>query len=663
MDATRIEEVVEEFVSLKRRGSSLIGLCPFHNEKSPSFNVTPTRNMFKCFGCGKGGDAITFLKEHENFSYADSLRWLAKKYNIVIEEIQLTAEQLAEQQINDSLYIVNEFAQQTYADELFKTDLGRNVGLAYFKQRGFTEETIQKWGLGYAPDGRDFLIRQSKDKGYNSELLKKTGLTSRDGQFDFFRGRVIFPIHAMSGKVAAFAGRIMGKIDNAPKYINSPETEIYNKSRTLYGMHFAKKAVRQLDECILTEGYTDVMSLHQAGVENVVASSGTSLTVEQILLIKRNTQNIRILYDGDAAGVKAALRGLDLVLEQDMNVRIVLLPDGDDPDSFVQKVGAEQFRAFIDREAVDFILFKTRLLIEETIGDPIRKSNLVKEIVSTIAKIPDPIKRSLYQKECSALLQIDEQILVAETKKIIGSSIKKAEEKAARAPQAVSDNAAPFPEFPSEEPPGYAVGGGGSPDYFEPNRTQPPPRPVEKSMLGDDFQEKEIVRILIQFGGQMLESQGITVGQFVLSDIEESLGSFENPVYGKLLQECQQLLAEGKPLHQHHFLTHENREFSQLAINLLAQPFDYSPNWEAMYHMPLQNQAMPELNFNEDTRQALDRFKLRKVIKMCEMNQQRIRQAEQSGDYDTSMRFMKIQQKLVMTRGELAKRTGTVVFK
>ena len=691
-DATRIEDVVGEFVTLRRRGTNLTGLCPFHNEKSPSFNVNPVRNIFKCFGCGKAGDAITFLREHENFTFTDSLRWLAKKYNIEIKETVMTPEMLAAQQMGDSLFIVNEFAQQTYTDYLFNTDLGRNIGLSYFQQRGFTDETIKKWELGYAPDNRDFLINKAKQKGFNIDLLKKLGLTNKEGSYDFFRGRVIFPIHATSGKVAAFAGRILGKVDNAPKYINSPETEIYVKSKTLYGFHLAKKSIRQLDECILTEGYTDVISLHQAGIENVVASSGTSLTVEQILLIKRNTENIKILYDGDTAGIKAALRGMDLILEQDMNVKLVLLPEKEDPDSFVQRVGAVEFRSYLDKNSVDVVLFKFNFLMEETDGDPVKRANVLRDMIGTFAKIQDQLKRNFYIKECSRLFLINENILIEETNKILKAGFKKAEEKASRAPSAASDSGnqqyySPPPTEPGseqwqgfgppppppptiEEPAYYEI----VPPYgdLEPGIGEPrqpnsnrPSTPLQSGYIAgsDEFQEKEIVRILIQFGGQLLEKEQITVGEFIITDIAESIGSFDNPIYGKIAQECHELILQGKKIHQNHFLTHENRDMSQLTINLLATPFEYSSGWEEKHHYPLQNQVMPELNFNDDMMKALLIFKRKKVEKMCAINQQRIKQAEQTGDQDLLVKYLKVQQKLIETRNMLAKQSGTVIFK
>jgi DNA primase, catalytic core len=358
LEAARIEEVVGEFVTLKRRGVNLIGLCPFHGERTPSFNVNPARNIFKCFGCGKAGDSVTFLREHDNLSYPEALRWLARKYNIEIQEVERSPEQLAEMQLADSLYIVNDFALQHFQQQLFDTDEGQSVALAYFRKRGLREETIRSFGLGYAPEERDLLLRRARSTGHSLDLLQKVGLCSQDGSRDFFRGRVMFAIHNQGGKVAAFAGRTMSSEKNVPKYVNSPETEIYVKNKTLYGLYQARKAIRQQDVCLLVEGYMDVLSLHQAGIQNVVASSGTSLTEGQLQLIRRNAQNLLILYDGDPAGIKAALRGLDLALEQDLNVKICLLPDGHDPDSYVQEFGGEAFSKYVSEQAKDFIFSK-----------------------------------------------------------------------------------------------------------------------------------------------------------------------------------------------------------------------------------------------------------------------------------------------------------------
>lgn len=645
LDLTRIEEVIEDFVTLRKRGVNLTGLCPFHNEKSPSFNVNPTRNIFKCFGCGKGGDAVTFLMEHEHFAYPDALRWLARKYNVEIQEIVRSPEQVAEMQYTDSLYIVNDFALQHFQQQLFDTDEGKSVALSYFKQRGLREETIRNFGLGYAPDQWDLLLKTAKSKGHDPDMLRKLGLVNQEATRDFFRARVMFAIHNLSGKVAAFAGRTMSSDKNTPKYINSPETEIYVKNKILYGAFQAKKAIRQKDECILVEGYMDVISLHQAGIENVVASSGTSLTEGQLQLIKRNTNNLKILYDGDPAGIKAALRGLDLALEQDMNVRIVLLPDKEDPDSYVQKYGGEAFTEFTNRESKDFILFKTQLLLAETKGDPIKKSVLVKDIVASIAKIPDPIKRSLYLRECSALMEVDENALVSEINKLIQTALKKKADKDARSPSAASDSpdVAPNPEFPTADP----------------ALVTPRERPLQK---GDEFQERDIVRLLVLYGEQMLPKEQITVAAYILLDIEESLDTFDFPLYGRFAREYHQMIVEGKSVDRHHFLNHENPQICELTVNILSMPWEMSPNWEERFNNPLQNQPMPDLNFDIDARQALDRFKLRKLMKMCEINLVRIKAASEAGDMDTMMHYMRVQQKLNESRNELAARVGTVVL-
>ncbi|MEQ1743814.1 MAG: DNA primase [Saprospiraceae bacterium] len=647
LDTVRVEEVIEDFVTLRRRGVNMIGLCPFHHEKTPSFNVNPARNIFKCFGCGKGGDAVTFLMELEGFTYPDALRWLARKYRIEVEEIERTPEQMAEQQLAESLYIVNDFALQHFQEQLLDTDEGKSVALSYFKKRGLREDTIRTFGLGYAPDQRDLLLQRARAVGHNVELLKKTGLCSQDGTRDFFRGRVMFAIHNLSGKVAAFAGRTMSADKTIPKYVNSPETEIYIKNKTLYGAHQAKKAIRKQDECILVEGYMDVISLYQAGIENVVASSGTSLTEGQLQLIKRNTANLKILYDGDPAGIKAALRGLDLALEQDLNVKIVLLPEGEDPDSYVQKIGNEAFEAYIQREAKDFILFKTNLLIEETRGDPIRRAGLIKDIMGSIAKIPDPIKRGTYLRECAALLEVSEQVLHEETNKLIGTSVRKKADRDARQPGAASDSWADAP--PPDEPVGDWEPGGSTQE-----------KPVQQR--SDEFQERDIIRLLVQFGDQVLPDEKITVAELVLADIEESLADFDNPLYGRIARECHALLVQEQPVGQAYFMAHEQAEVRNLAIDLLTSPWEYSPNWEAMRNLPLQNQKMPELNFDTDAQKALSLFKIKKLNKLMETNKARLKTAMQNGDEAAQQKLLLVSKKIGQARNKIVKDSGRNLF-
>jgi DNA primase len=667
-DAARVEEVVGDFVTLKRRGSNWIGLCPFHNEKSPSFNVNPARNIFKCFGCGEGGDPITFVMKHESIGYPEALRFLAKKYGIAIEETAVTKEFLAEKQVNDSLYIINERALKFFQDQLFETDKGKSVGLAYFKERGFREETIRKWGLGFTTDDSNLLTKTLVTEGYALDYLRKLGLTSKEYERDFFRNRVMFTIHSLAGKPLAFAGRIMQKDANAPKYINSPETEIYTKSRSLYGIFHARKAIQQLDECVLVEGYTDVISLHQAGIENVVASSGTSLTTDQIRMIKRFTPNIKILYDGDAAGIKAAIRGLDMVLEEDMNVRVVLLPNKEDPDSFVQRLGATAFQEFLVKEAKDFIFFKTQSLLEEAAGDPIKKSKLIKDIVSSIAKIPDAVKRQLYTRECAALMKVDEAILVGETGKILRKNL---EDK--KKGYSASAGAA------SQSGQAQKVGGGApsESDWIPPAEEFGQPTDNHHAIEqvygekrqtsatgGDEFQEKDIVRILVAAGGQMYDVEhNITVGAFILSNIEEVMNEFDNKLYQRIVHEVHTLLQKNTPLSTQHFLSHPNVEFRDFATTILFDTHNYSDNWEVKWGRMLETQKMPDINFTKDSFSSLKRFKLRKIMKVCDHNQELIRKASDAGDMATMMKHLKIHQRLMEMRTQLANELNTVVLK
>lgn len=420
LQAADIVEVVGEFVSLKKRGSSMIACCPFHNEKSPSFNVSPAKGIFKCFGCGKGGDSVRFVMELEGLSYPDALRWMAKKYGIEIKEREYTDSELANQNEKESLFIVLEYAQKYFVDQLKNTEEGQSIGMSYFMERGFSQVIIDKFDLGYALDGRDNFAKKAIKEGFSQEILEKAGLISikDDGKIlDRFRGRVIFPIHNTAGKAIAFGARILKTDPKAPKYINSPETEIYHKSNIVYGIAQAKNAIRNANNCFLVEGYTDVVSLQQAGIENVVASSGTSLTQEQIRLIKRFSENITVLYDGDTAGIKASLRGIDLILVEDLNVKSVVFPDGDDPDSYIRKVGGAAFTEYVKTAQKDFISFKTELSLDEIGNDPIKKAGLISDLVESIVKIPNAIKRSLYYKEVSRLLNIEEDILILEGNK------------------------------------------------------------------------------------------------------------------------------------------------------------------------------------------------------------------------------------------------------
>ena len=421
IDSANILEVVSDFVTLRKRGVNYVGLCPFHDEKTPSFSVSPSKGICKCFSCGKGGSAVHFIMEHEQLSYYEALKYLAKKYNIEIEERELSDEEKQIKSDRESMLIVNSFAQEYFSNILFQHSEGRSVGLAYFHERGFRDDIIHKFALGYSLEQRDALAIEAKKRGYKEEYLLKTGLCleGQNGYIsDRFRGRVIFPVFSLSGKVLAFGGRVLRKSDKLAKYVNSPESEVYHKSNVLYGIYQAKQSIVKNDNCFLVEGYTDVLSMHQAGVENVVASSGTSLTPGQIRLIHRFTNNITVIYDGDAAGIKASLRGIDLILKEGMNIKVVLLPDGDDPDSFAKKQSASSFTEYIKNHEVDFIRFKTNLLLDSAGNDPIKRAELISDIVQSIAIIPDTIVRSVYTKECSRLMEISEEVLLREINKI-----------------------------------------------------------------------------------------------------------------------------------------------------------------------------------------------------------------------------------------------------
>src|SRR5690554_2557267 len=421
-DAAQIAEVVSDFVTLRRRGVNMVGLCPFHDDRSPSFYVSPAKNICKCFSCGEGGSPIHFVMKHEQMSYYEALKYLASKYNIEIVEKELTNEEKKQQSDRESMFILNEFACNYFVKTLHSNPEGKSVGLTYFKERGIREDIIKKFQLGYSLEERNAFTVEAQKAGYNIDFLLKTGL-SLGGEnnrpvVDRFRGRVLFPVHSISGKVVAFGGRILKKVENVGKYVNSPESDVYSKSKELYGIYFAKSAIVKEDKCFLVEGYTDVLSMHQAGIENVVASSGTALTHGQIRMIHRFTENITVLYDGDTAGINAALRGIDLLLEDGMNVKVVLLPDGEDPDSFAKKQNAEDFNQFIAENEVDFIRFKTKLLLEEVGDDPIRRAGLISNVVESIALIPSAITRSVYIQDCSQLLKMQERVLIAEINKI-----------------------------------------------------------------------------------------------------------------------------------------------------------------------------------------------------------------------------------------------------
>ena len=563
LQAAHIEEVVGEFVTLKKRGSNMWGNCPFHNEKTPSFSVNPARNIFKCFGCGKAGDSAKFLMEHEHFTYPEALRYLAKKYNIKIEEKQQTAEEIMQQSIREKMFNINEFADKYFVDTLWNTDEGKTIGLEYFRERGYFDPIIEKFHLGYNPAKWDAFTEHAKKNGYSDELLEQIGLSikGQNGLYDRYHGRVMFPIHSLTGRVIGFGGRILSNEKKSPKYQNSPESEIYDKKQTLYGIYFAKNAIAKQDECVLVEGYFDVLRMHQIGIENVVASSGTSLTMEQIRLVKRYTKNITMLYDGDAAGIHAALRGTDMILSEGMNVRVVVLPPEHDPDTFGKEFSVEYVSNYLKENAKDFIRFKTELLLKDAENDPIKRGQVIRDIVETISVIPDSIFRITYVKECSRLLDMPEQTLTNELNKILRAKMKKT--------LGIEDNVVPETEtttVPKQE------------------------ETVEEQLPAGYYQERELVRLLLTFGKKMIvvertDEQGekvydqFSVAQLIIDDLKMDGLVFTNVVNKKIFDIYNKALDEGYFPDDQVFTSNEDETINQLAADLLSTPYKLD-QWE-----------------------------------------------------------------------------------
>ena len=557
LQAAHIEEVVGEFVTLKKKGSNLWGNCPFHNEKTPSFSVNPARNIFKCFGCGKAGDSAKFLMEHEHYTYPEALRYLAKKYNIKIEEKQQTAEEIMQQSIREKMFNINEFADKYFVDTLWNTDEGKTIGLEYFRERGYFDPIIQKFHLGYNPAKWDAFTTHAKQNGYSEELLEQIGLSIKgnNGLYDRYHGRVMFPIHSLTGRVIGFGGRILTNDKKSPKYQNSPESEIYDKKQTLYGIYFAKNAIARQDECILVEGYFDVLRMHQIGIENVVASSGTSLTMEQIRLVKRYTKNITMLYDGDAAGIHAALRGTDMILSEGMNVRVVVLPPEHDPDTFGKEFSTEYVSNYLKENAKDFIRFKTELLLKDAENDPIKRGQVIRDIVETISVIPDSIFRITYVKECSRLLDMPEQTLTNELNKILRAKLKKT--------LGIEDNVVP-----------------------ETDTTTTPKQEenVEDQLPAGYYQERELVKLLLMYGQELIVDERedengekvyeqVTVAQMIVDDLKMDGFTFTNVVNRKIFDLFDQALDEGRIPNDQFFISHEDETIAQLAADLLSTPY------------------------------------------------------------------------------------------
>ena len=543
----------------------MIGLCPFHNEKTPSFHVSVGKGIFKCFGCGKGGDSVRFIMEHEKATYPEALRYLADKYSIEIAEVENTPEEQAVNDRRESLFIVSNWAAKFFQQQMLETDEGKSIGLSYFIERGFRDDIIKKFELGYSPDVWDAMTQAAISEGYNIQFLEETGLTIRKENekfYDRFRGRVMFPIHSFTGRVIGFGGRTLKTDKAVPKYVNSPESDIYHKSNVLYGLFFAKKSMRDEDNCYLVEGYSDVLSVHQAGIENVVASSGTSLTVEQIRLIGRFTKNITILYDGDEAGIKASLRGLDMILEEGLNVKIVLFPDGNDPDSYIQKFGSSAFKTHLEGNKKDFILFKTSVLLKDAGNDPIKRAGIIREVVESIAKIPDGIKASVFVRECSSLLQIEERVLISELNKIrLGKNKRNTDYNAPQVQPEISPNPTEFDE---------SIGASGT----------------------DENQEKEIIRLLLNYGHELVHWDDITdtyIAPYIISNLADV--TFEHPVCIQILEEYKKQLENGELPTEQDFIKHSDYKVADLAISMVSSPYILSDNWYTKRKIYVKNES------------------------------------------------------------------------
>ena len=598
LDAAQIVEVVSDFVTLRKRGVNYVGLCPFHNEKTPSFSVSPS----KCFSCGKGGNAVHFIMEHEQMSYPEALRYLAKKYNIEIKERELTNEEKEVQSNRESMFIVNNFARDYFQNILKNHVDRRSIGLAYFRQRGFRDDIIDKFQLGFSTEGRDALAQEALRKGFKQEFLVKTGLcyeTDDHKLRDRFWGRVMFPVHTLSGKVVAFGGRVLSTENKKlAKYVNSPESEIYHKSNELYGIYFAKQAIVKQDRCFLVEGYTDVISMHQSGVENVVASSGTSLTPGQIRLIHRFTNNITVLYDGDMAGIKASIRGIDMLLEEGMNIKVCLLPDGDDPDSFARKHNATEFQNFIQEHETDFIRFKAQLLMEDAGKDPMKRAELINDIVRSIAVIPEAIVRDVYIKECGQLLRIEDKLLVSEV-------AKRRELQAEKGNKPIASNNAPTPQ-PGEMPPPFP------PEEMEADTYQS--FIPQEGKEGQEFYKYErlIIQMIVRYGEKVMcnltDEEGnevpVTVVEYVINDLKEDELAFHNPLHRRILSEASEHIHDQEFASERFFVAHPDPKISTIATELASDRYQLSK-----YHSKTQKLVTDEERLYEMVPMLMINFK------------------------------------------------------
>ena len=655
ISAANIVDVVSEFVTLRKRGVNYVGLCPFHADKSPSFYVSPAKNICKCFACGEGGTAVHFIMKHEQIGYLDALRYLAKKYGIEIQERELTEREKQFRDDRESMFIVNQWAQQYFTQNLFENLDGRLVGLRYFIERGLREETIRKFQLGYALDQRDALAKAAQLAGYQRKYLEKTGLViaDEDGKrtYDRFRGRVIFPVHSLSGKVVAFGGRILKKAEKTAKYVNSPESEIYHKSDELYGLFQAKQTIVRKDHCFLVEGYMDVIGMHQAGIENVVASSGTALTRGQIRLIRRFTNNITILYDGDAAGIKAAIRGIDMFLEEEMNVKVVLLPDGEDPDSFARSRSASEFGEFIAGHETDFIRFKTQLLLKEVGDDPVKRAELISDMVRTIALIPNNISRAVYIRECAAMMAIDEQVLINEVNKIRLGKVTVA---SPQMPSVTSISTGGVEKREEEGPEANAEANpaGDSTATTKAPVAPSPYRPFEIALLRYVVRYGE--RVLFDyFDEERQEQVTMRVAAYIRFDLERDDLTFYTPQFKQMLDEAADRCDEPGFVAQRYFLAHPDPLISQAAASLISEKYQLSK-----YHSKYRELEQEEDKLDLLVPRDIYAFKEAYILHQIKELQSQIKTAQAAGDMEGVMTLMARIAKLNEIKSVLCKELG-----
>ena len=674
LEAAQIVDVVSEFVTLRKRGVNYVGLCPFHADKNPSFYVSPAKNLCKCFACGEGGSPVYFIMKHEQLSYPDALRYLAKKYHIEIRERELTDDELRAQSDRESMFILNTWAQKYFTSCLMEHEEGRTIGLSYFAQRGFREETIRKFQLGYGLEARDALYRAAMAKGFKREYLEKTGLSSfyENGMVaDRFRGRVIFPIHTLSGKVAGFGGRILDSTKKVGKYLNSPESEIYHKSNELYGLYFAKQAIAKADKCYLVEGYTDVISMHQSGIENVVSSSGTALTQGQIHLIHRMTNNITVLYDGDAAGIKAAIRGIDLLLEAGMNVKVLLLPDGEDPDSFARSHNAFDLSVYLNNHETDFIRFKTQLLLREAEGDPIRRATLITDILQSVALIPDAIKRSVYLQECSRMMEIKEAILLAELNKIRATRRSAPPLVRPAAPTPTQPTPSAHHPEPSPDDPSTATAPTSAPTSPQP--VQPATKPTSRTVRSPyRAAEEALMRYVVLHGEETLydytdEESGehvvIHIAEYILSELQRDGLSLSVPIFQSILDEAVAHVSEPGFRAESHFLSHPDAEISRVTMYLMDD------RYRTIEEEPDDNNRMTDDERQETARKRLkelekaivhDLFALKGAYLLQRISaiNSRIKDLQTEGRLDEAIELMKEQKQLNEIKVALSRELG-----